>query len=370
MAGDPSVCYSARAVKVFGDGSRRIALSGVTPAELSDALPGLTIEEARRIVAQVHRGEDVSTPNAGVRRASREAVVARGVVPSLEVVAQQKSALDPFVKLALRTHDGHVVETVRIPLEHEGRFSVCVSSQVGCALACAFCATGRMGLSRNLETWEIVEQVRVVRAGLPAGARVHGVVFQGMGEPLANADRVLAAIRVMQDPSALAIDARAITVCTSGVPAGIRRLAREAPKVRLGLSLGSARRDVRRSLMPIERANPLDEVIDAAREHVALTGLSPMWAVTLLAGVNDSIDDASALADLALEFRARTGVMPRISVIPYNRIDEDDDPFSRTDDARETAFRDALRARGVFTHKRYSGGSDVAAACGQLAWRP
>jgi 23S rRNA (adenine2503-C2)-methyltransferase len=191
-----------------------------------------------------------------------------------------------------------------------------------------------------------------------------------MGEPLANLDRVLGAVRVLSDPSALAIDARAITVCTSGLPTGIRRLAVEAPKVRLGLSLGSARRDVRRRIMPIEGSHGLDEVIDAAVEHALATGLAPMWAVTLLAEINDSLEDAHALAELALAFRARTGASPRISVIPYNRIDEDGrDPFVRTSLEREGAFRDALAARGVFTHKRYSGGSDVAAACGQLAAR-
>src|SRR6202034_685459 len=108
-----------------------------------------------------------------------------------------------------------VVETVRIPLERAGRFSVCVSSQIGCALACAFCATGRLGLRRNLETWEIVEQVRVVRRELELGrGRVRGVFSKGRGEPMANLDRVLAAIEIMSEPSALAIDARAITVCT------------------------------------------------------------------------------------------------------------------------------------------------------------
>jgi len=328
---------------------------------------GVPVEEARRVVAQVHRDEDVATPSSGIRRTTREAVVARGWAPTLELAGEWRSAIDPFVKVALRTADGHVVETVRIPLEQPGRYSVCVSSQVGCALACAFCATGRMGLSRNLEAWEIVEQVRVVRRGIAKGTRVHGVVFQGMGEPLANADRVLAAIRVMTDPSALAIDARNITVCTSGLPAGIRRLAAEAPKVRLGLSIASARRDVRRSLMPIDRAHDLAEVLDAAADHVAATGLAPMWAVTLLAGQNDGAADAEALADLVLAFAARTGKRPRLSVIPYNAIEGD--PFARASDAAEEAFRDTLRARGVFTHKRYSGGSDVAAACGQLAAR-
>jgi 23S rRNA (adenine2503-C2)-methyltransferase len=346
-----------------------IALQAVTPAELAELVQGLAVEDARRIVAQVHRDEDVRTPSSIIRRTAREAVVAAGHVPTLEVTQERASRVDPFVKYALRTGDGHVVETVRIPLEKPGRYSVCVSSQVGCALACAFCATGRMGLSRNLETWEIVEQVRAVRRRLDGG-RIHGVVFQGMGEPMANLDRVLAAIAVMSDPSALAIDARAITVCTSGLPTGIRRLADEAPKVRLGLSLASARRDVRRSLMPIDRAHSLDDVLEAAAEHAAITGLSPMFAVTLLRGVNDTDGDAHALADLVLGFRERTGKSPRLSVIPYNAIDEGErDPFARTADDREAAFRDVLRARGVFTHKRYSGGGDVDAACGQLAAR-
>lgn len=302
----------------------------------------------------------------GVRRVALDALrAASPALPTLEPISEQRSALDPFVKLALRTGDGEILETVRIPLERTGRFSVCVSSQVGCALACAFCATGRLGLRRNLEAWEIVEQVRLVRAGLPAGARVHGVVFQGMGEPMANLDRVLAAIRVLSDPCALAIDARAMTVCTSGLPAGIRRLAALAPKVRLGISIGSARPSLRRSLMPIEAAHPLREVIDAAVEHARATGLAPLWALTPLAGVNDTADDARAVAALVADFTARAGVRPRVSVIPYNPIG-DDDPFAR---AREGEFRDALREAGVFTHQRYSGGSDVRAACGQLAAR-
>jgi 23S rRNA (adenine2503-C2)-methyltransferase len=347
-----------------------IPLQGATPDDLVLAIPGLALVDARRIVAQVHRDEDVRTPSSIIRRSAREAVAAAGHVPTLEVSSERASRIDPFVKYALRTADAQVVETVRIPLEKEGRFSVCVSSQVGCALGCVFCATGRMGLRRNLETWEIVEQVRIVRRRLPAKTRVHGVVFQGMGEPMANLDRVLAAIAVMSDPSALAIDARAITVCTSGLPTGIRRLAEEAPRVRLGLSLSSARRATRRSLMPIDRAHPLDVVLDAAAEHARLTGQAPMFALTLLAGVNDSDEDARALAELVEDFRDRTGKSPRLSVIPYNAIDDESrDPFRRTADDRESAFRDVLRARGVFTHKRYSGGADVAAACGQLAAR-
>ncbi|HLK37517.1 MAG TPA: radical SAM protein [Polyangiaceae bacterium] len=352
----------------------------MTPETLSAALE-LRMDDARKIVAAVHRGwvpasgasppvklSGASPLEPLVRRSAANAVRARGEVPALVVAAVRRSLLDPFVKLALRTHDGHVVEAVRIPLERPGRFSVCVSSQAGCALACAFCATGRLGLARNLAPWEIIEQVREVRATLGPDERVHGVVFQGMGEPLANVDRVIEAIHVMREPSALAIDARAITVCTSGVPSAIRKLAREVPKVRLGLSIASARRAVRRALMPIDDAHPLDAVLDAVGEHARVTGLAPLWAVTPLAGVNDTEEDARALAERAAEFQRATGVRPRVSVVPYNTIEAPRsgarDPFERGDVA---AFVDRLTAHGLRPKVRYSGGGDIAAACGQLA---
>ena len=339
-----------------------MALQAVTPDVLASGC-AITAAEARKVVAAVHRGDPIENA-AGVRRLALDAVRARAYVPTLEVCSVHPSSIDPFVKLALRTADGHVVEAVRIPLERAGRFSACVSSQAGCALGCTFCATGRLGLARNLQAWEIVEQVRLVRATLSRGERVHGVVFQGMGEPLENAERVVEAIRVLCDPCALAIDARAMTVCTSGLPTGIRLLAREVPKVRLGVSVVSARRDVRRRLMPIDGTHPLDEVIDAAVEHARITGLAPLWAVTLLAGVNDTEEDARALADLSRRFAQLAGVRPRVSLIPYNAIDDHGgDPFVRADVAR---FAEALALCGLRAHVRYSGGADVAAACGQL----
>ena len=202
------------------------------------------------------------------------------------------------------------------------------------------------------------------------GTRVHGVVFQGMGEPMANLDNVLEAIRVLKDPCTQSIDGRAMTVCTSGHPSGIRRLALSAPSVRLGISIGSARPEVRRAIMPLDRLHALSDVMDAAAEHVAVTGLAPMWAVTLLLGVNDTVEDAHALASLAEAFHVRTGRWPGVSIVPYNRIGPDDsDPFRRTTDENETVFRDVLASRSVFARKRYSGGHDVGAACGQLAAR-
>ncbi len=378
-----------------------LALQAVTPAGLVQAAPQVTLAEARKLIAQVHRGEPVAA-SSSVRRSAAAAVQQIGDVPTLTVVDETASQLDPFVKYLCESA-GDRFETVRIPLEHPDRYTVCVSSQVGCALACAFCATGRLGLTRNLAAWEIVEQVRVVRARLPQGGnrigrqgrqerqgsdemiqgdlgglggqapgdprssgrpRVHGVVFQGMGEPLANLDAVLAAIAVMTEPCALGIDARAITVCTAGLPVGIRRLAREAPNVRLGLSMSSALAAHRKRVMPIADRHDLDDVLDAVAEHAMLTRLAPMWALTLLAGVNDSDDDARALAERAHAFVARTGKRPRISIVAYNAIGGDD-PFRRS--TREDAFRAVLSAARLPSHRRYSGGSDVAAACGQLA---
>lgn len=353
----PRLCYASAAVPH--------ALQGLTPERLAETLT-ITLTEARKVHASVQREDPPGTVLQGVRRESTQKVRSEGHVPTLELVAEKKSQVDPFVKYALKTHDDHVLETVRIPLENPARFSVCVSSQVGCALGCKFCATGRMGLKRNLETWEIVEQVRTVRRHLTSG-RVHGVVFQGMGEPMANLDRVLEVIDVLREPCGLAIDARNITVCTSGLPHGIRRLAKDAPKVRLGLSIGSVRQEKRKLLMPIAQAHPFDEVLAAVAEHAMTTGLAPLWAVTPLEGVNDSFEDGEALGATARAFWEKTGVRPRLSVIPYNSIDADDDPFSRASDARMAEFVRGVQSTGYRTHQRYSGGGDVNAACGQLA---
>ncbi|MFT3772072.1 MAG: radical SAM protein [Minicystis sp.] len=338
-------------------------LQAVLPADLARAA-GIDLTDARRLVSLVHRkGALPDKAPATIRRSALDAARAIGHVPALEMIERRASAVDPFVKYAFRLADGAVIESVRIPLERPGRFSVCVSSQVGCALACAFCATGRMGLVRNLEVWEIVEQVRAVRADLPEGGRVHGVLFQGMGEPLANADRVIQVIRVLGEPSAQAIDMRNITVCTAGLPSGIERLWREVPAVRLGVSLGSVLPGRRRALMPIDGAHPLAEVLAAAGAHARATGHAPMLAYTLLEGQNDTDEAATALADLCERFRAEHGIGPRLSLIPYNAVDGAG--FVRS--PRLEAFRDVFRARGLGTIVRYSGGGDVGAACGQLA---
>lgn len=340
-------------------------LQGLLPDEIARVC-GVDLASARKIASLVHKGGGLPERSpATLRRSALLAARRHASLPTIAERERRESALDPFVKYAFELGDGAVIETVRIPLERAGRFSVCVSSQVGCALACAFCATGRLGLARNLEAWEIVEQVRRVRADLPPGGRVHGVVFQGMGEPLANLDRVVQAIRVFSEPSALAIDQRNVTVCTAGVPSQIRRLTRALPSVRLGISLGDVRAGRRASLMPVDEKNPLAEVLEACGEHAAASGHAPMWAYTLLAGDNDADDAAEAVAGLVRAFTERWRIRPRLSLIPFNRVDGV--AFATPSPAKIDRFRAALLARGVGSIVRYSGGADVGAACGQLS---
>jgi 23S rRNA (adenine2503-C2)-methyltransferase len=345
----------------------RPALQALCPEELVLLADGIELGEARKLIALVHRGEPLpSRSPSEVRRSSLERVRAATSLPELRLVARTPSAVDGFVKYALAASDGAVFETVKIPLERPDRVTVCVSAQVGCALACAFCATGRLGLLRNLEAWEIVEQLRVVRRDLLPGARIHGVVFQGMGEPLANWPAVRQAARVMSESSAQAVDARNITISTAGLPAGIRALAAVLPNVRLALSIGSARPALRRELIPLEARHPLGSVLLSVGEHARATRLVPMFAYTLLADKNDTPEDAMALAAMVKGFAERYGKRPRLSLIPYNSIGAAD-PFRRADDARHAQFRAMLIAQGVVPTRRYSGGGDVGAACGQLA---
>lgn len=345
----------------------QLVIQGLSPAALAGELgPACTLPEARKILGACLREGGLPAVLPGVRKIALQAVSARARYGVSRVVSHEKSQEDPFQKLLLQGEDAARFETVRIPLEIEGRFTACVSSQVGCALACAFCATGRMGLVRNLHTWEIVEQVRRVRETLEPGSRIRGVVFQGMGEPMANLDRVLESIAILTEPSLYAIDTRAITVTTSGLPSGIRRLAKEAPRVRLGVSLSSLQPRVRRRLMPIEDKHPLAEVLAATREHAVATGLAPLFAYTLLAGVNDDDEHLVALAGAVREFHEATGKRPTLRLIPYNSL-EQDDPFLRQSGDEESRVRARLRELGAASKMRYSGGADIAAACGQLA---
>ncbi len=332
-------------------------LRGHTPASLAAAFPELRPAVARRVVHRVV-GEDADDLAGipGLSRVAHAALLARGRLTRLRVSDRRLSAVDPFAKYLFEASDGRRFEAVRIPLERP-RFSVCVSSQAGCALACAFCETGRLGFERNLEAWEIVEQVLTIRRESPERP-VTGVVFQGQGEPLQNYDAVLRAAAVLRDPCGGRIGGDRITISTVGLLPMIERYTDEGHPYRLILSLTSAFGEKRARLVPIGRSYDVPELAAAMKRHATLRGGPVNLAWVLMSGVNTGPEEARELGRL---FR---GARVRISVIDVN------DPtgeFRRADDSERSRFLQALSDEGLAFVRRYSGGPDIHAACGMLA---
>ena len=340
-------------------------LFGLDPPALAGLLRrhGVAVRdgEARRIlahaVAAARDGLPVARPVPGRVAEALGALVDRR---PLEIVERATDPEDGFVKYLFRLSDGALVEAVRIPLATPGRFTVCLSSQVGCAMGCRFCATGRLGAGRDLEPWEMVAQLVAVRAEAPG--HVAGAVFQGQGEPLATLDRVLAAADLLADPCAGRIAARAITLSTVGVVPGILRLARERRRERLIVSLTSAVDERRRALVPAAAAWPVAELAEAVRTYQRAVGGRVTLGWVVLGGVNTGDDEVAALA------RHFHGVPIRLDLIDVN--DPRPDGFRRATAEELAAFRDRLRAGlGVPVARRYSGGASRHAACGMLAGR-
>ncbi|HVO09579.1 MAG TPA: radical SAM protein [Vicinamibacteria bacterium] len=334
-------------------------LRGHTPQTLAEAVPGLPLAVARRVLHRV-LGEDRDRLEGvpGLSKSLARELTRAGRLDRLEVLDRRRSAVDPFVKYLFRAGDGQVFEAVRIPLERP-RYSICVSSQVGCALACAFCETGRLGLARQLEPWEMVEQVLTVRRESPERP-VTGVVFQGQGEPLQNYDNVMQAARVLRDPCGPRIGADRITISTVGLLPQIERYTEEGHRYRLILSLSSAFSEKRARLVPLTARYGVPELAAAMRRHAERRGGPVSLAWVLISGFNTGADEAAELAHL---FR---GVPVRVSVIDVN------DPsgrFQRPSDEERGLFLSALSQHGLGFVRRYSGGPDIHAACGMLASR-
>ncbi|HET8647125.1 MAG TPA: radical SAM protein, partial [Vicinamibacteria bacterium] len=312
----------------------------------------------RRVVARlVHEDADVLDGLPGLSRAAREHLRAAARTDRLQVVDRRLSPRDGFAKYLFRGGDGAVFEAVRIPLERP-RWSVCVSSQAGCALACAFCETGRLGLTRNLQAWEIVEQVLTVRRESPQRP-VTGVVFQGQGEPLQNYEQVLAAAALLRDPCGLRIRGDRITISTVGLLPAIERYTEEGHPYRLILSLTSAFDDVRQGLVPLAGTYSVAQLAAAMRRHAQRRGGPVHLGWVLMSGLNTRPEEARELA------RLFAGVPVRISVIDVNTAG--DARFRRAGDDERARFLTALAQNGLPFVRRYSGGPDIDAACGLLA---
>jgi 23S rRNA (adenine2503-C2)-methyltransferase len=334
-------------------------LRSQTPESLAAAVPGLSLPVARRVLHRVI-GEDRDDLDGvrGLSKALAAELRTRGRLDRLEVLDRRRSAVDPFVKYLFRSGDGRVFEAVRIPLERP-RFSVCLSTQVGCALGCAFCETGRLGFLRNLEPWEMVEQALTVRRESPERP-LTGAVFQGQGEPLQNYDNVIRAARILRDPSGPRIGSDRISISTVGLLPQIERFTEESHPYRLMLSLTSAFSEKREKLVPITARYGVPELAAAMRRHAAARGGPVSLAWVLISGFNTGEEEARELARL---FR---GVPVRLSVIDVN---DPSGAFARAPDEERGRFLSALADNGIGFVRRYSGGPDIHAACGMLASR-
>jgi 23S rRNA (adenine2503-C2)-methyltransferase len=268
---------------------------------------------------------------------------------------------DTTQKFLFRLSDGNLIESVLIPAspalysEPSDRRTICVSTQVGCAYGCKFCASGLEGWTRNLQPDEIVEQIIAVERA--SGERIDNIVFMGMGEPLANFDNLIRAIRIINAPWGIEIGARHITVSTSGLAPQIRKLAAEPTQFRLAISLHGATDEVRSQIMPVNRKYNLETLLDACDYYVAQKKRL-MFEYILIAGINDTDEQAHELAKHSRRLSAK------INLIPYNTVEGL--TWSRPSRNRQERFLSILREHGVVATLRREKGHDIAAACGQL----
>ena len=276
----------------------------------------------------------------------------------IAIDTQQKST-DGTIKNAVRLHDELVVESVLIPTTT--RTTACVSSQVGCSLDCTFCATSRLKRMRNLNPDEIYDQVMVMdqQSRLYFNRPLSNIVFMGMGEPLMNYNNVVAAIEKITAPSGMGMSAKRITLSTSGVPKMIKKLAEEYPKFKLAVSLHSARQEVRQNIMPFADKFPLEDLLDSLQFWHKTTNSRITFEYVVWEGINDTQEDIQALVDYCQK------VPSKVNLIQYNSIGED--RFQQAPKEVVELYQKVLEANGIVATTRRSRGSDIDAACGQLA---
>jgi 23S rRNA (adenine2503-C2)-methyltransferase len=339
------------------------SLTGIILEELADFLDkrGAPSYRAKQITDWIYKKRVTSfDAMTDLPNELRAELTAEFDTPNTEVVRVLGSK-DTTQKFLFRLRDQNLIESVLIPAspalygQPSDRRTICVSSQVGCAYGCKFCASGLDGWTRNLDAGEIVQQLIAIEQ--KSGEKIDNVVFMGMGEPLANLRNVLRAIRIINAPWGLGIGARHITVSTSGLAPQIRELANESMQFRLALSLHGATDEVRSRIMPVNRKYPLKVLLEACDYYVAKKGRMTLEHI-LIAGVNDTDEQARELAKIARRLLAK------INLIPYNTVEGLE--WSRPPRARQERFQSILCEHGVIATLRREKGHDIAAACGQL----
>lgn len=333
-------------------------LVGLSSTELSETLVGMgeRAYRGRQVASWIYKkgaqgfGEMKDLP-----AALRALLTSRFCVNPL-VVAERLSSRDGVEKLLVHGGDGEVFECVLLPFAE--RVSCCLSSQVGCPMGCTFCATGLGGFDRNLSAGEIVGQYLLLQS--LSARRIGHVVFMGMGEPLLNLDQLVKAMALLHEEAGLSY--RHMTVSTVGLVPQIREMAELGLPIHLALSLHSPFDEVRERLMPVNQKWPVAEAVQAMRDYARRTGRKATFEYLLIDGVNDTLEQADALAGLVKGFPCV------VNLIPFNKVDTEQG-FARPKRDRVRAFRRRLEGHGVNVTERVERGHDIAAACGQLAGR-
>ncbi len=336
----------------------RPILKALLPEEIKEVFTawGLVPYRARQVLSWIYGRQALTFQEmTNISKADRLFLEEHYRIAHLELLDRQRAS-DRTEKWLLGLEDGQRVETVIIP--EEDHWTQCVSTQVGCAMGCGFCRTGEAGLRRQLEAWEIVDQVVVARRNFEGG-RIRNVVLMGMGEPLANYEAVVRAIRIMLLPGGLDLSKRRITLSTCGLVPEMKRLAGEGLGISLAVSLNATTDELRSRLMPINRRYPLKQLLVACRE----LPLAPRQRITfeyvLFKGVNDSDEDARRLVKLL------RGIRCKVNLIPHNPFPGA--PFQRPSEERVLAFQRILADAAFTAPIRKSHGAEIFAACGQLA---
>ncbi len=342
----------------------------LAPIEVLDSLAGKTLGELQALVAdmgepvfraqQLHHWIYVKNARTfdemtNLAKSFREKLAQHFTIGHLELAEKQISS-DGTRKYLFRLSDGQLIESVLMHFKDRDGYSICISSQVGCAVDCSFCATGKLGFKRNLTVPEIVDQYLYVQADL--GKEVRNIVFMGQGEPLLNYDNLLAAIRLLNQSAEVGM--RHITISTSGIIPRISQLAQEKLQLVLAVSLHAPDNDTRNQFMPINKKWPVEQLIQSLQDYIRLCGRRITIEYILLAGINDSREHAHRLGQLTQSLKCN------INLIPYNPIGQDYD-FKRPSLETIEAFKSRLSRYGKKVTLRMERGTDIDAACGQLA---
>ena len=339
-------------------------LKSMTQQEIGQVLKelGQPAFRAKQVYTWLHKGVRSYEEMTNLPKGLRDVLSAQYPICPPEVVRRQESQKDGTIKYLWQLSDGNCVETVLMRY-HYGN-TVCISTEVGCRMGCAFCASTLGGLVRRLEPYEMLDQVLYtqVESGLPIGH----IVLMGIGEPLDNYDNVIKFLRLVGDKDGLNIGYRHISLSTCGIIPKIHDLAREDFAITLSISLHASNDEKRSEIMPINRKYGIDELLDACRKYFAVTGRRISFEYTLIAGKNDSKGDAEELASLLnSKLRSKNDTMPiHVNLIPVNEVEERD--FIRSGKKAVAAFATTLERRGIRATVRRKLGSDINASCGQL----